>query len=282
MNKKCCISEVCPKFPKFVRRIFLKCLFLVILCFLIVNHTTAQNIEQSVNVQDSVITKETVNSKKQKTDLALSFAIPSALITYGIVTRFTPQLQNFDHNIDFKIAQKVHRKYTFDDYIQYAPYVAIFGLDLCKVRAKHSFVERTLLVGTAVIIMGASVNATKYLTKIERPDHSNYLSFPSGHTATAFLGAHILFKEYKDVSHWIGVAGYVTAFTTGTMRMINRKHWLSDVLTGAGIGILSAELSYLMLPVWSKWFKLKPRQNAVVIMPSVSVNHYGIGVLCVF
>ncbi|MDR0205656.1 MAG: phosphatase PAP2 family protein [Bacteroidales bacterium] len=261
------------------RKVLLLGVFIILL---MANNTTAQSIEQAVSIQDSVITKKTVKSKKQQTDIALSFAVPSALITYGIVTRFTPHLQQFDHNLDLKIAQKIDRKYTFDDYIQYVPYAAIFGLDLCKVRAKHSFVERTLVVGTAVIIMSASVNATKYLTKIERPDHSNYLSFPSGHTATVFLGAHILFREYKDVSPWIGVTGYVTALTTGSMRMINRKHWFSDVLIGAGIGILSAELSYLMLPVWSKWFKVKSRQNAVVITPSVSVNHFGIGLLCVF
>jgi membrane-associated phospholipid phosphatase len=264
--------------------------FIITLFFLfILNQMFAQN-NNDVLVQDSVLldttfTKKAVVANSKKIDIALSFAIPSTLITYGIITRFSPQLQKFDHNIDDRINQIMHRKYKFDDYIQYAPYVAVFGLDLCRVRAKHSFVERTLVTGTSVLIMCASVTITKRLTKIQRPDKSNYHSFPSGHTATAFLGAHILLREYKDVSPWIGVAGYAVAFTTGAMRMINRKHWFSDVLTGAGVAILSAELSYLMLPVWRKCFKIKSRQNRnglAIITPLVSQNHFGIAGMYIF
>ena len=205
--------------------------------------------QDTISPDTTFIVEKTNCTKSKNVETAFSLAVPSALITYGIITRVTPQLQKFDHNIDTEVNQIIHRKYKFDDYIQYAPYVAVFGLDICGVRAKHSFVERTMIVGTSVFIMGTSVMVTKQLTNIQRPDMSNYRSFPSGHTATAFLGAHILFREYKDVSPWIGVAGYAVAFTTGTIRMINRKHWFSDVVTGAGIGIISAELSYLILPV---------------------------------
>ena len=243
---------------------------------------TIFSLQNTISLDTTFVAEKTKGTKSKNAEIAFRFAVPSALITYGIITRFTPQLQKFDHNIDTEINQIIHRKYKFDDYIQYAPYVAVFGLDLCGVRAKHSFVERTLVVGTSVLIMGTSVIVTKQLTKIQRPDNSNYHSFPSGHTATAFLGAHILFREYKDVSPWIGVAGYAVAFTTGTMRMMNRKHWFSDVVTGAGVGILSAELSYLMLPVWQKLFRVKSRQSGLAITPIITTNYYGIGGVCVF
>jgi len=238
--------------------------------------------QDTLSLDTTFIAEKTNCTKSKNVETAFSFAVPSALITYGIITRVTPQLQQFDHNIDAEVNQIIHRKYTFDDYILYAPYVAVFGLDVCGVRAKHSFVERTLVVGTSVLIMGTSVMATKQLTTVQRPDKSNEHSFPSGHTATAFLGAHILFREYKDVSPWIGVAGYAVAFTTGSMRMLNRKHWFSDVVTGAGIGILSAELSYLMLPVWQKLFRVKPHQRGLAITPIVTTNYYGIGGTYVF
>mgnify|MGYP003199246539 CR=1 FL=1 len=64
-------------------------------------------------------------------------------------------------------------------------------------------------------------------------------SFPSGHTATAFMTATMLTKEYGHISPWIGIGAYSVATATGLMRMANNKHWLSDVLTGAGIGILA-------------------------------------------
>lgn len=53
-------------------------------------------------------------------------------------------------------------------------------------------------------------------------------------------------KEYGHKSPWIGVGAYSMATVTGLMRMANNKHWLSDVLTGAGIGILSTEIGYYL------------------------------------
>ena len=68
----------------------------------------------------------------------------------------------------------------------------------------------------------------------------------SGHTATAFMTASMLVKEYGYKSPWIGIGAYSAATATGLMRMANNKHWLSDVLAGAGIGILSTEMGYYL------------------------------------
>lgn len=54
----------------------------------------------------------------------------------------------------------------------------------------------------------------------------------------------MLAKEYGHKSPWVGIGAYSVA--TGLMRMANNKHWLSDVLAGAGIGILSTELGYFL------------------------------------
>ena len=47
------------------------------------------------------------------------------------------------------------------------------------------------------------------------------------------------------MSPWISVGGYVVATTVGVSRILNNRHWISDVLAGAGIGILSVEFGYL-------------------------------------
>ena len=39
-------------------------------------------------------------------------------------------------------------------------------------------------------------------------------------------------------SPWYAVGGYAVATFTGVMRVLNNRHWISDVLSGAGIGIL--------------------------------------------
>ena len=213
---------------------------------------------------------------------ATYYIVPSALIGYGILTRVSNGLQAFDHKIDEQVQQNIHRKYKFDDYIQYAPYLGIYGLDVCGIKAKHNFLDRTLVLGTSMIFATTLVQGTKHLTQIERPNQSNRHSFPSGHTTTAFLGAHMLFKEYKDKSVWIGVTGYSIALTTASMRMVNRKHWFSDVVTGAGVGILCVELSYLMLPVYHKLFKIKDKNKGLVICPIVNQNYLGMNILTIF
>jgi membrane-associated phospholipid phosphatase len=226
----------------------------------------------SQNISDNILNKKT---------LAAYYIVPSALITYGIATRFSSRLQRLDRKIDEKVTQNIHRQYKFDDYIQFAPYIGIYGFALCGVKAKHNLLDRTLVLAASMVFAVAAVQSTKYFTQIERPDGTNRHSFPSGHTTTAFLGAHILFREYKDASVWIGIAGYGVAAATASMRVINRKHWLSDVVTGAGAGILCAELGYLMLPVWHKIFRKKRNKKALAINPIIAKNNFGVSFLLI-
>lgn len=220
-------------------------------------------------------------SREAETPSAVNFIVPSALIAYGAIAKNSDNLLKFDRNIDDAVQKNIHRQYRLDDYIPYAPYAAIYGLDLCGIGAQHSWLDRTLLIGTSLLLTTGGVDAVKRVTHITRPDNSDDYSFPSGHTARAFVGAHILFKEYRNVSPYIGVAGYGIAFTTGALRIVNRRHWFSDVVTGAGVGILSAELSYLLLPVWHKVFKM-PSEQRLAIVPFVQQNTAGIGGMWVF
>ena len=131
-----------------------------------------------------------------------------------------------------------------DNYLQYAPAAVMLGLKTAGVESRSSWGRMLVSDAFAAALMGSVVNTLKTTTHVTRPDGSNNHSFPSGHTATAFMTATMLSKEYGHKSPWISVGAYTTATATGLMRMANNKHWLSDVLTGAGIGILSTEMGY--------------------------------------
>ena len=63
----------------------------------------------------------------------------------------------------------------------------------------------------------------------------------------AFMAATMLHKEYGTTrSPWYSIGGYTVATATAVSRMLNNKHWLSDVMVGAGIGILSTEVGYFL------------------------------------
>jgi membrane-associated phospholipid phosphatase len=150
-------------------------------------------------------------------------------------------------------------------------------LNSLGIKGKHNLKDRSIILGTAFIIMGTSVFGMKKITKVNRPDDSNITSFPSGHTATAFMGAEFLYQEYKDVSIWYGISGYVVASGVAYLRIYNNRHWLTDVVAGAGFGILSTKVAYWIYPFMKRtFFKDKTKKNGIV-MPFYNGKEYGIG-----
>lgn len=176
-------------------------------------------------------------------------AVPISLMAYGTIeAALAPEFDMLNaaawNAVNIYNPVKIHA----DDYIQYLPMASVYILNLCGVKGKHNFVDRTIILGMAAVFTAASVNALKYTVREQRPDSDTRNSFPSGHTAVAFMGAEFLWQEYKDVSPWYGVCGYVVAATTGALRIHNNRHWVGDVLFGAGLGMLSTKLAYYLYP----------------------------------
>jgi membrane-associated phospholipid phosphatase len=132
-----------------------------------------------------------------------------------------------------------------DDYLLFAPIAAVYGLDLVGVEARHGFWDRTNILLKAEAMGFALVTVLKIGIDRTRPNGENNDSFPSGHTAQAFVSATFLHREYGHLSPWYSIAGYTVASSVGALRIMNDKHYLSDVLYGAGIGILVTNIAYL-------------------------------------
>ncbi len=138
-------------------------------------------------------------------------------------------------------------KTGIDDYTQFFGPAMVVGLKLGGYEGRSDWPRLLASAGMSYAIMAGIVNGIKYTAKEMRPDGSTANSWPSGHTATAFVGATLLHKEYGLTrSPWWSVAGYGVATATGVMRVLNNRHWISDVMSGAGIGIMSTELGYAL------------------------------------
>lgn len=223
-------------------------------------------------------------SQKKKPKPFVKFIVPSVCIAYGTVARFngTP-IRNFDKHIAGQVDKHVDKHYGIDNELQLIPALVGYGLDFIPgIESEHNFRDRTMVYATSYLFMYGVVQVTKKATSVVRPRGWHDDSFPSGHTSVAFTGAHLLFKEYRHISPWIGVGGYAIATATGVIRVMNRAHWVSDVVTGAGIGILSAEIGYLMLPVWYRLFGIENSRHSMVFMPSVNTQSVGLGMVCTF
>ena len=137
-------------------------------------------------------------------------------------------------------------RYKYDDYLQFAPAVAAVAMKALGVESRSSWERMVVSDALAVGSMLSVVYVVKFGLGRLRPDGSTHNSFPSGHTAMAFTSATILHKEYGHLSPWVSIVGYSTAAVTGISRSLNNRHWLSDIVVGAGVGILSTELGYLL------------------------------------
>ena len=232
-----------------------------------------------VRVQDADVVKESAIVKTRSNPYRfkpLQLIAPGTLFTVGLIGCESDWFQARNKEIRDELQENIDRKFTIDDFSQYAPMVATYGLKLCGVKGKHGYGDLTIILGTAYALMGITVNTLKSTTRVMRPDGSSRNSFPSGHTATAFMGAELLRREYKDVSPWIGVAGYAVAAGTGFFRMYNNRHWLTDVIAGAGVGIMSAQAAYWLYPVISKTFFRKRFLKNTFISPYVSEEGKGL------
>ena len=136
-------------------------------------------------------------------------------------------------------------KTGIDDYTQFFGPALTVGLKLGGYEGRSDWPRLLASAAMSYGLMAILVNGIKYTAKEMRPDGSSANAWPSGHTATSFVGATLLHKEYGLTrSPWFSVAGYGVATATGVMRVLNNRHWVSDVMSGAGIGILSTELGY--------------------------------------
>jgi len=210
-----------------------------------------------------------------------SLLLPAALITYGVIALHNPSLQSIDQHIRKAVwLDHPHHQLPLDNYLQYAPGAAVYVLNAVGIQGKNNFRDRTIIYLAANALMGATILSMKHLIPAERPDSSGNDGFPSGHTGTAFVAAEFLRQEYGDISPWYGIGGYAAAIATSYLRVYNDKHWFSELLPGAGIGILSAKIAYWTYPyIRKKLFKNK--QTGLVPLPfyhsgtaGISVNYF--------
>lgn len=234
---------------------------------------------QNVVVKDSVSRNTTQNIKFNYKQLI----IPSVLIGYGVIGLESDQLKTWNLQVRDEVKEDIDNKVSIDDFSQWAPAATVFALDAFGVKGKNNLRDQSTIILTSYAIMSATVLSLKSITKEERPDGSSKNSFPSGHTATAFAGAEFLFQEYKDKSVWIGIAGYTVATATGIFRVYNNRHWVTDIVAGAGIGILSTKIAYWANPyIKRKLFGDKEKKSTSFIAPSYDGKTIGLSYIKTF
>lgn len=203
---------------------------------------------------DSLITP-TWQEKKLSFKKSLYLTVP--LVTAGIIAKsdnnlFSNAIFQDARNRNFPTFQS-----DLDDFLAIAPIGAVFTIDAFK-EPKNTVGNQIALLVKSELIMAAMVIPMKNWSKQLRPDSSNTQSFPSGHTAQAFVAATFMHKEFGERNIWYSIGAYTAALGVGIYRVLNNKHFVNDILVGAGIGVLSTNLAYLTHQYkWGKKHKTK-------------------------
>ncbi|MCM1482957.1 MAG: phosphatase PAP2 family protein [Muribaculaceae bacterium] len=234
----------------------------------------------NVNAQNQEISDDSVFHVKSEIRETPKFQpkqliLPATLVAVGSFGVCNGAFHNLNNSIRDGVANLRNGHYfRADDHIQYLPVISYLGLGALGVNCKHSFKERFAAGATAYLAMGIMVNATKYAIREKRPDSDARNSFPSGHTATVFMGAELIRQEY---GLGISIGAYAIATGVAFLRIYNDRHWLNDVIAGAGFGILSARIGYWMLPLYQKWLHWN-KSTTITAMPSYNISSHSIGI----
>ena len=228
------------------------------------------------NVFSQTKSQDTLQQQKKIKVSYKALIIPVSLIGYGALSLYKDRLTKLDTSIRNNINSDNEKTFPLDEGTQSLAFISVYGLNLFGVKGKNNFKDRSIVLATAYLLMGSSVTVLKNTTKRQRPNQTGFTSFPSGHTATAFMGAEFLYQEYKAVSPWYGVSGYFIAAGIGYLRMYNNKHWFSDVVAAAGIGILSTKIAYWVKPFFKKLFSKEETPTQTAVIPYYNKNEIGL------
>lgn len=153
---------------------------------------------------------------------------------------------------DFAVRQMCHHyipgMHSKVDYMMISlPAVAMWSMRLAGVEGRsESHLEALSAQGLSVALALGISTAGKEMIARKRPDGSPGGSFPSRHTASTFAIAAVVDAEYGDRYPWLSALSYGVATGVGISRIGSDRHWASDVVTGAGEGLFSTYIGYLL------------------------------------
>ena len=224
-------------------------------------------------IQNDSIVVITNSALPKKRPFLKQLIVPASLIAGGVLLNRRQFEKSVNKNVLFTVGPNF--KTNIDDYLRYAPIAEIYVGDALGLKAKNHWFDQTKNLAISIIVTDFITAKIKKLSQKTRPNGATIAhSFPSSHSSFAFTNATVLYEEFKDSSPAFAYSGYGFAAATGSLRLMNNAHWLSDVMVGAAIGIVVTKVVYLLDPI-IKWNPFK-HTDGFVVLPNVDSEGYGL------
>lgn len=246
----------------------IKILFLInILCFSVNifaqsieldDFTLPHSVQSEIDLQSYELVKEELLSGSFS-DSSLSVNIDKNLLikVLGASAAAIVFFQNDQEIMDFvqdNQSRVTHVVANIGESLAHPEYYAVGSYLLGVVLKDGKIKSMSLVMAKTAVISGLITQAIKMTVGRERPNEHNgpyafhgasfpneHVSFPSGHTTSAFAMATVIAETYKGESKIIPVLAYSAAAIAGWSRVHDEAHWASDVVIGALIGHLTAK-----------------------------------------
>ena len=151
--------------------------------------------------------------------------------------------------------------------MQFTPIVFDLGAEYLGIQPEHNLIDRCVASFVGYAAMFGITQSLKFAVSEQRPDGSNYRSFPSGHTAAALTGAELVRQDYGW--GW-GAVFYAGGAAVACGRVIHNRHWWWDTVAGAGIGVLSAWVGRWTADALDLGSKIEAKKKSnLAVAPSV-------------
>jgi membrane-associated phospholipid phosphatase len=171
--------------------------------------------------------------------------IPATFIIYGGLKPVINDISKLDNRIMSHMQERYPDfRGNAADYLMWVPSASVYAMDAFKVKTAHNFKQHLILDAGSILITGGIGLGMRIISSNIKGFDSGNTGFPSGHTANAFRGAEILHQELKQNNKLLSYSGYVAATAVGVLRIYGKEHYLSQVVAGAGLGILSTKITY--------------------------------------
>ncbi len=222
-------------------------------------------------IVNNAFAQKTANPRPKNSSLK-KMILPASLLTLGFILNKSKQEKDLNKSILKTVKTDFYT--NADDYLVLTPGVIAIAANIAGIKAKNHWFDQGKNVFIAVTSTYLITTGLKQIFHKTRPDLSNNYAMPSGHSALSFAAATVLYEEYKDSNQTIAYSGFATSSAVVYLRMANNRHWISDTLVGAGIGIAVAKLVYLIEPL--KNFNPFKHTHGVTVFPTIHKNEFSI------
>jgi hypothetical protein len=152
-------------------------------------------------------------------------------------------INTLDKQIHDNLLNEHTQKHTpVDTRFKWAPAAFLLACDAYGLKTRNNYKQHMVRIIAGEIMLNAAVRPLKKSMNRIRPNGDRN-SFPSAHTGTGFLTSEIIYHELKENYPALKHTGYALSIVTGWLRMYHNKHWFSDVVGGALIGVLISKIS---------------------------------------